>query len=247
MTGLGTLPNVHMTDRLMNLAVLAAADSRSGAYFTADLDDHAVREYETALAGTAVLPELRAFLRRFGHRGPYESDVMSARFAEDRGPVLRLIQLHVRAGAMQDATRGGAAAERDAAVPVRDTVTDDGSAADIDRVDTGTGDAILGYGVSPGIVTGRVRVVRSVEAIGQLSEEIVVLPAIEPTLTPIFPLVGGVIAEMGGLLSHAAIIAREYGLPAVVSARDATRRLRDGDRVELDGTKGRIRLLEPAR
>jgi pyruvate,water dikinase len=51
---------------------------------------------------------------------------------------------------------------------------------------------------------------------------------------------------MGGLLSHAAILAREYGLPAVVSVRDATRRLRDGDRVELDGSTGRIRVLERA-
>jgi pyruvate,water dikinase len=106
--------------------------------------------------------------------------------------------------------------------------------------------ALFGYGVSPGVVTGSVRVLRSVEAIGRLSGEIVVFPAIEPMLTPIFPLVKGIIAEMGGLLSHAAILAREYGVPAVVSVQDATRRLKDGDRVELDGTTGRIRVLEPA-
>ena len=95
-------------------------------------------------------------------------------------------------------------------------------------------------------MTGRVRVLRSAETIGHLSGEIVVIPAIEPTLTPIFPLVRGFIAEMGGLLSHAAILAREYGLPAVVSVHGATRRLRDGDRVELDGSTGRIRVLERA-
>src|SRR2546426_12429962 len=90
------------------------------------------------------------------------------------------------------------------------------------------------------------RSLHSIEGIGRLSGEIVVFPAIEPTLAPIFPLVGGFIAEMGGLLSHAAILAREYGLPAIVSVRDATRRLRDGGRVELDGTSGRIRVLERA-
>ena len=359
MTGLGTLPNVRMTYRLMDLAALAVQDARARAYFTGDLDEDALRGYETALGGAAVLAGLRAFLREFGHRGPYESDVMSARFADDPGPVLRLIQLHVRAGATQDAARHaaerchvrrGAMADvrgalhqgyghlafmtqwalfrimcsalhrllalrdecrhvttmmvahlrrvaleigrrasrdrvladatdvffltfdemprvlverdgawrllaadrrrqraRDAQLEAPDVVSDDGTAGDAERAANAPGDdELVGYGVSSGIATGRVRVLRSAEGIGHLSGEIVVIPAIEPTLTPIFPLVRGFIAEMGGLLSHAAILAREYGLPAVVSVRDATRRLRDGDRVELDGSTGRIRVLERA-
>ncbi|HTO13648.1 MAG TPA: PEP-utilizing enzyme, partial [Candidatus Binatia bacterium] len=137
--------------------------------------------------------------------------------------------------------------ERDAQVAGPDLVTGDGTVNGIDvPVDSPDDGVLVGYGVSPGVVTGRVRVLRSIEGIGHLSGEIVVFPAIEPTLTPIFPLVGGVIAEMGGLLSHAAILAREYGLPAVVGVRDATRRLHDGDRIELDGASGRIRLLERA-
>jgi phosphohistidine swiveling domain-containing protein len=107
-----------------------------------------------------------------------------------------------------------------------------------------SGEDLVGLGVSPGRVTGTVRVLRSIEGVERLAGEIVVFPTIEPTLTPVFPLVGGLIAEMGGLLSHAAILAREYGLPAVVNVRDATRRLRDGDRVEIDGTTGRVRVLE---
>ena len=95
-------------------------------------------------------------------------------------------------------------------------------------------------------MTGTVKILRSMTELERLSGEIVVSPAIEPTLTPLFPLAGGMIAEMGGLLSHAAILAREHGLPAVVSVPDATRRLHDGDRVELDGTTGRIRVLERA-
>src|SRR5437016_13505740 len=83
---------------------------------------------------------------------------------------------------------------------------DDGTAGDAERAANAPGDdELLGYGVSSGIATGRVRVLRSAEGIGHLSGEIVVIPAIEPTLTPIFPLVRGFIAEMGGLLSHAAI------------------------------------------
>jgi rifampicin phosphotransferase len=357
MTGAGSLPTMRMTHRVMDLGVAAARDDRARAYFTADLDDDGARGYETALAATTVLAELRAFLKEFGHRGLYESDVMSPRFAEDPRPLLRLIQLHVRAGARQDAARraaerahvrsaamvvirrmlrqrygrlgfvvrwtalrvvcsalrhllalhdecrhvttmmiahlrrlvlevgerarragslrdrtdvffltwdevprllterdrawGTLAAnrrqqrERDAQVDAPDIVTDDGTADDIDRkADTLSAGELRGYGVSPGIVSGRIRVVRSIGMIGHLSGEIVVLPAIEPTLTPIFPLVRGFIAEMGGLLSDAAILAREYGLPAVVNVRDATHRLRDGDRVELDGTTGLIRVLE---
>jgi len=105
------------------------------------------------------------------------------------------------------------------------------------------GDDLFGFGVSPGTVTGTVKLLRSAEDARHLVGEIVVCPAMEPTLTPVFPLVRGMIAEMGGLLSHAAILAREYGLPAVVNVPQAARRLRDGDRVELDGTTGRVRLL----
>jgi rifampicin phosphotransferase len=134
---------------------------------------------------------------------------------------------------------------RDARVDAPDIVTDDGTADEIDqKADTLGAGELRGDGVSPGVVSGRIRVVRSIEMIGHLSGEIVVLSAIEPTLTPILPLVRGFVAEMGGLLSDAAILAREYGLPAVVNVRDATHRLRDGDRIELDGTTGLIRVLE---
>jgi rifampicin phosphotransferase len=104
-------------------------------------------------------------------------------------------------------------------------------------------DDLAGLGVSAGTVRGRVKVLHSVTDVPALSGEVVVLPAIEPSLTPLFPLVSGVIAEMGGLLSHGAILAREYGLPAVVNLTDATRRLKDGDHVELNGLTGRVRVL----
>jgi phosphohistidine swiveling domain-containing protein len=111
------------------------------------------------------------------------------------------------------------------------------------RSDLDARDILVGFGVSPGTVTGIVKVVRSEADLRALSGEILVLPAIEPSLASIFPVVGGLIAEMGGVLSHAAILAREYGLPAVVNVKEVTRRLHDGDRIELDGASGRIRVL----
>ena len=69
---------------------------------------------------------------------------------------------------------------------------------------------------------------------------ILVAPATDPSWTPLFTLASGVIVEVGGVLSHASTIAREYGLPALANVKDATRRLRTGDRVRLDADNGRI-------
>ncbi|MCH6558577.1 MAG: hypothetical protein IH803_10255, partial [Nitrospirae bacterium] len=76
--------------------------------------------------------------------------------------------------------------------------------------------------------------------------DILVVPVIDPGLAPLFGLAAGLIAEMGGTLSHGAIIAREYGLPAVTNVRHVTRHLRDGGRVALDAARGEVRLLSPS-
>jgi pyruvate,water dikinase len=73
---------------------------------------------------------------------------------------------------------------------------------------------------------------------------ILVAPAIDPSWTPLFTLASGVIVEVGGVLSHASTIAREYGLPAVANVRHATRRLRTGERVRLDADRGVVRRLQ---
>jgi rifampicin phosphotransferase len=355
MTGLGTLPNVRMTYRLMALGAVAASETRARSFFGGELNQSVIHGYEAALAGTRFLVDFRSFLAEFGHRGPYESDVMSPRFSEDPTPVLRLIQLYVRAGAGDNAARHVAERRhiRDAAtdevrqalrsgrgrlafalrwtafsivrealqrlLALRDVcrhvttmlvahlrrvaleigrrAASEGSLVNREDVfflsweelplvltergrdwraivlgrrrerernqmleapdllgpgvsgngaSPDPGRDLAGLGASPGVVRGTVRILRSVDDVHPLLGEIVVLPTMEPTLTPIFPLVRGLITEMGGLLSHAAILAREYGLPAVVGVHDATRRLRNGDRVELDGATGRIRVLERA-
>jgi phosphohistidine swiveling domain-containing protein len=74
---------------------------------------------------------------------------------------------------------------------------------------------------------------------------ILVAPATDPSWTPLFTLASGVIVEIGGVLSHASTIAREYGLPALANVRHATRRLRSGDRVRLDAINGIVQRLDP--
>ena len=107
------------------------------------------------------------------------------------------------------------------------------------------GEAIAGVGVSRGRVRGRARVARDVSGLSEVRPgEILVAGAADPGWTGVFPLLAGVVTEAGGILSHAAILAREYGLPAVLGVPDATGRIRTGDLVELDGGEGWVRRIE---
>jgi len=100
-----------------------------------------------------------------------------------------------------------------------------------------------GSPVSPGVVEGQVRVVIDPHAENLLPGEILVCPATDPAWTPLFLAAGGLVMETGGLMTHGAIVAREYGIPAVVGVNEATLRLKTGDRIRLDGTTGRIERL----
>ncbi|MFP8876633.1 MAG: PEP-utilizing enzyme, partial [Myxococcota bacterium] len=109
-----------------------------------------------------------------------------------------------------------------------------------------TGDAPLaGLGVSPGTVEGNVRLL--VDGSGELRPgEILVCEATDPSYAAYFLVAAGVVTDIGGAMGHGAIVAREVGIPCVANARDATRRLRSGDRVRIDGTSGSIEILERA-
>ncbi len=105
------------------------------------------------------------------------------------------------------------------------------------------GDGLSGVAASRGTVTGVARVVATPRDAGRLQPgEILVTRATDPGWTPVFSLISGVVLEVGGLLSHGAIVAREYGLPAVANVPDATRRIRDGQTITVDGTTGRVTL-----
>ncbi len=103
--------------------------------------------------------------------------------------------------------------------------------------------ALSGIPISIGTVTGSVRLIRSAADWSKvIPGEILVVPVIDPGLAPLFGLAGGLIAEMGGTLSHGAIIAREYGLPAIANVESAMVRLSDGVPVTLDAGSGTIRI-----
>lgn len=100
---------------------------------------------------------------------------------------------------------------------------------------------IEGFAGSPGVVEGIARVCRSVEDIGELKEgEILVAPTTSPSWAPVFQKIKGVITDVGGIMSHAAIVCREYGMPAVVGTGQATSIIKSGMKIKLNGDTGRI-------
>ena len=108
----------------------------------------------------------------------------------------------------------------------------------------GAGNEIRGFAASSGIVEGTARVVKSVEEIGRLRDgDVLVCQVTNPTWAPIFQKIAAAVSDIGGSMSHAAIVAREFGLPAVVGTGTATSRIRDGQRVRVDGSRGIVTLL----
>lgn len=104
--------------------------------------------------------------------------------------------------------------------------------------------ALLGTPVSAGVVEGTARVVLRPEEAKLSKGEILIAPFTDPGWTPLFHSAVGLVMEVGGLMTHGAVVAREYGLPAVVGIDGATRRIRDGDRIRVDGTRGYVLVLE---
>jgi pyruvate,water dikinase len=140
-------------------------------------------------------------------------------------------------------------AERDryAMISVPDTIRD---WTDVARP-TASSSAVVSEGILRGIpisagqAAGPVRVVRAMEDWSRVRRgDILVVSVIDPGMAPLFGMAAGLIAEMGGTLSHGAIIAREYGLPAVVNVPGVTTRLREGDRVSLNAERGEIIVQE---
>ena len=104
--------------------------------------------------------------------------------------------------------------------------------------------AISGSPVSPGVVEGLVRVVFDPQTTHLLPGEILVCPGTDPAWTPLFLSAGGLITEVGGMMTHGSVVAREYGIPAVVGVHRATARLHTGQRIRVDGMAGTIEILD---
>jgi len=104
-------------------------------------------------------------------------------------------------------------------------------------------DVVAGHAGSPGVVRGTARVIRSLTEADRLQYgEVLVTEATLPAWTPLFATAAAVVTDIGGILSHSAVIAREYGIPAVVGTAIATATIRDGQLIEVDGTRGIVRL-----
>jgi pyruvate,water dikinase len=104
---------------------------------------------------------------------------------------------------------------------------------------------INGYAASPGVVEGTARVLKNVNDIGLMQEgEILVCPVTNPSWAPVFGKIKAAVSDIGGTMSHAAIVAREYGMPAVVGTGQATHRIKTGQRLRVDGDSGIVTILE---
>ena len=110
--------------------------------------------------------------------------------------------------------------------------------------ETDTGDVITGSPVSPGVAEGIVHVIFDPRGAHLSPGEILVCPGTDPAWTPLFMAAAGLITEVGGMMTHGSVVAREYGIPAVVGVHQATSRLKDGQRIRIDGTTGKIMVLE---
>jgi len=105
-------------------------------------------------------------------------------------------------------------------------------------------DALVGLPASAGTVEGRARVVLDLADADLEAGDILVTAYTDPSWTPAFVAAGGLVTEVGGLMTHGSVIAREYGLPTVVGVDNATRRIRDGQRIRLHATEGYVEILE---
>ncbi len=103
--------------------------------------------------------------------------------------------------------------------------------------------AIAGLAVSSGVIEGRARVILNMEDADLEDGDILVTSFTDPSWTPLFVSIKGLVTEVGGLMTHGAVIAREYGLPAVVGVENATKLIKDGQRIRVNGTDGYVEML----
>lgn len=103
--------------------------------------------------------------------------------------------------------------------------------------------ALAGLPVSTGVIEGRARVILNMEEAELEEGDILVTSFTDPSWTPLFVSIKGLVTQVGGLMTHGAVIAREYGLPAVVGVEQATLRIQDGQRIRVDGSAGFVELL----
>ena len=131
----------------------------------------------------------------------------------------------------------------EALTPPRVLTSDGEALAGAYRRDDLPAGALVGLPVSAGTVEGRARVILDMVEADLAPGDILVTAHTDPSWSPLFVAVSGLVTEVGGLMTHGAVIAREYGVPAVVGVEHATRRIQDGQRIRVNGTAGSIEIL----
>jgi rifampicin phosphotransferase len=131
-----------------------------------------------------------------------------------------------------------------ALTPPRVLTSDGEAVAGTYRRDDLPAGALTGLPVSAGTAEGRARVILDLADADLVAGDILVTAYTDPSWTPAFVTIAGLVTEVGGLMTHGAVIAREYGLPAVVGVQQATRTIRDGQRIRVNGTDGVIEILD---
>ena len=116
--------------------------------------------------------------------------------------------------------------------------------SEVDEIESAKDEVITGLGANNGIVEGTARVIKDFSEIDRLKEkDILVTKFTDTGWTSKFAILSGIVTEYGGILCHAAIVSREYGIPAIVSCHDAMKKIKDGQRIKIDGGKGTIEIL----
>ena len=123
-------------------------------------------------------------------------------------------------------------------------ITSEGEVVEAPRGEGVPAGALAGTPASAGIVQGRARVVRKLEEAELEKGDILIAPYTDPAWTPLFPITAGLVTEVGGLMTHGAVVAREYGIPAVVGVDGATEAIKDGALVRVNGTLGYVVMLD---
>jgi rifampicin phosphotransferase len=167
-----------------------------------------------------------------------QDDIFYLRFSELRD-VVRTKQVDDRL--ISD--RRHAFTSYQALTPPRVLTSDGEAVAGAYRRDDVPAGALVGLPVSAGTVEGRARVILDMAEADLEAGDILVTAYTDPSWTPLFVAIKGLVTEVGGLMTHGAVIAREYGLPAVVGAEHATRLIRDGQRIRVNGTDGFVEIL----
>jgi len=130
-----------------------------------------------------------------------------------------------------------------ALMPPRVLTSEGEAVAGVYRRDDLPAGALVGLPVSAGTVEGRARVVLDIAEADLEAGDILVTRYTDPSWTPLFVAIKGLVTEVGGLMTHGAVIAREYGLPAVVGLDNATQLIRDGQQIRVNGTDGYVKIL----